>query len=264
MAKIITLLTDFGLNDGYNGIMKGVIWKIAPGISIVDITHSISPQNVLEGAFMLQKVAPCFPAGTVHVGVVDPGVGTHRRPIAARIGPYYFIGPDNGLASALLQWAEEQGRESAFVHLDNPRYWLAKVSNVFHGRDIFAPVAAHLASGVPLEALGSPIADPVRLFIPQAERTQQGWRGQVISIDGFGNLSTNLTQSQMKELSRPRFHIATRRIDGIVETFGMRPSGELVVVYGTTNDLMIAVVQGSAKETLQVKVGDTVEVEEMP
>jgi len=262
MAKIITLLTDFGLSDGYNGIMKGVIWTIAPDVSIADITHSVSAQNVREGTFMLQKAAPCFPAGTVHVSVVDPGVGTTRRPIAAHLGPYFFVGPDNGLVTALWQWAEDRGYETAFVHLDNTRYWLEKVSNVFHGRDIFAPVAAHLANGVPFASLGSPIHDAVRLSLPQAQRTARGWRGLVNIIDNFGNLSTNLNHTHLKDIKKPRFRIGSHHIDGLVETFGDCKPGEVVAVFGTTDDLMIAVVEGSAKERLQGGGGDGVEVEE--
>jgi S-adenosylmethionine hydrolase len=130
--------------------MKGVIWTIAPNVQIADISHAIRPQDVIQGALALARTAPYFPAGTIHVAVVDPGVGTQRRPLAMQLGEQYFVGPDNGLFSAVLARAKEQGHKITIVHLDQSQYWLPTVSRVFHGRDIFAPTAAHLARGVAL------------------------------------------------------------------------------------------------------------------
>jgi S-adenosyl-L-methionine hydrolase (adenosine-forming) len=175
--KFITLLTDFGLRDGYVGVMKGVIYGIAPHAQIADISHTISPQNILEGSLALGRVASFFPPGTVHIAVIDPGVGTARRPIAARIGAHYFIGPDNGLFTVVLERAERSGDHIALVHLDRPRFWLPNVSNVFHGRDIFSPVGAHLANEIPLEDVGTPIENIARLELPRVEQSQQGFRG---------------------------------------------------------------------------------------
>ena len=162
---VITLLTDFGTRDGYPGVMKGVIWKIAPEVQIADISHSIRPQNIYHGALALWRTTHYFPAGTIHVAVVDPGVGTNRRPIGIRLGDQYFIGPDNGLFTLVLERAEVQNELIQVVHLNQPQYWLPEISHVFHGRDIFAPSAAHLAIGVSLAKLGTLINDPIRLQI---------------------------------------------------------------------------------------------------
>jgi S-adenosyl-L-methionine hydrolase (adenosine-forming) len=255
-------LTDFGLIDGYNGVMKGVIWGIAPDTQIADISHSIHAQNIMEGALALSRSAPYFPLGTVHVAVVDPGVGTKRRPIAAHLGAHFFVGPDNGLCTFLQERAEKNAALIEIVHLDQPRYWLADVSNVFHGRDIFSPVAAHIVNGVPLASLGSPIHDPVRLKIPVPARTARGWLGQVIQIDHFGNLATNLTQSQMKEIRNIKVEIAGHTIIGLVPTFGSCPPGDLIALYGTQDDLIISVVNGNAQQLLRVGLGAAVEVVE--
>ena len=163
----LTLTTDFGLKDGFVGTLKGVIWSICPSAQIADISHAIAPQNVLEGALVLGRAYAFFPAGTVHVAVVDPGVGTARRPLAARLGVHYFVGPDNGLFTPMFEDAEKNGWPLEIVHLTNRHYFLAEVSRTFHGRDIFAPVGAHLANGVPLAELG-----------PAYDRTRCGCRCQ--------------------------------------------------------------------------------------
>ena len=160
---VLSITTDFGNTNGFVGVMKGVIYGIAPDVKIVDISQLISPQNVFEGAYAMWRAVPFFPPGSVHVGVIDPGVGTERRPIGARLGNRYFIAPDNGLLTPLILDAEQNGDPVEFVHLDNPKYWLPKMSNTFHGRDIFAPTGAHLAAGVPLKELGTPITDPIRM-----------------------------------------------------------------------------------------------------
>lgn len=255
--RIITLLTDFGIKDGYHGVMKGVIWGIAPEVKIADITHQISPQNVLEGALAYDRVAHYFPPGTIHVGVVDPGVGTSRRPIAARLGGQFFVGPDNGLCTLLVQRARRQNEAVQFVKLDRPEYWLAEVSNVFHGRDIFSPVAAHLANGVELNDLGSPIDDPQTLQIPEPERIEDGWRGRVVIVDNFGNLSSNLRREHLTGLGDVRVEIAGQVIHGLLRTFGEGKPGELVALFGEAGDLSICVVNGDAAQRLHAGVGET-------
>jgi len=150
-VKIITLTTDFGLRDGYPGVMKGVILRITPDTHIIDISHFVRPQNILEGSLILNRTYPFFPDGTVHILVIDPGVGTSRRPIAAHLGNQYYVCPDNGLLTGPLVEAEKEGQFIEIVHLNQPKYWLREVSHVFHGRDVFAPVAAHIAAGVPLQ-----------------------------------------------------------------------------------------------------------------
>ncbi len=261
--KFISLLTDFGVRDGYVGVMKGVIYGIAPDVQIADITHTISPQNVMEGALALGRAAPYFPDGTVHVAVVDPGVGTTRHPIAARIGRYAYVGPDNGLFTIVLQRAERRGEPVQFVRLDRRSYWLPEVSNVFHGRDIFAPVGAHLANGIPLEELGSPVSEIIRLELPEVQPTPTGLRGQVISIDNFGNLATNIHRSDLPPgEDRLVVSVAGVEVHGLVRTFGSRPTGDLIALFGTGNDLIVSVVNGSAAERLgaNVRVGAPVDV----
>jgi len=257
---VITLLTDFGLKDGYVGVLKGVIWGIASQVQIADITHQVRPQNVLEGALALSRVAAYFPAGTIHLAVVDPGVGTQRRPLAARLGEHYFVGPDNGLCTLLVESARQSGAYVEFIHLDRPQFWLPEISKVFHGRDIFSPVAAHLANGVALSELGNPISDPKLLEIPHPQRVGDGWRGQVILVDNFGNLSTNLTRQQLAGMSPMVVRIAGKQIRGLVNTFGDARPGTLAAMFGEADDLTIAVVNGSAAAALSVGAGEPVEV----
>jgi S-adenosylmethionine hydrolase len=257
---IITLLTDFGLKDGYVGVMKGVIWGIAPQAQLADITHQIHPQNVLEGALALGRVAPYFPAGTIHLAVVDPGVGTSRRPIAARLGEQFFVGPDNGLCTALVEQARRSGAELQFIQLDQPQYWLAEISHVFHGRDIFSPAAAHLANGVPLAELGYAIHDPRLLDFPQPQRIGAGWRGMIMHVDTFGNLATNLERRHLPAGSRLRIKIGDIEIDHLASTFGDGETDQLIALLDSAGKLSICVVNGSAAERLEAGLGDFVEV----
>jgi len=260
--KFISLLTDFGTRDGYVGVMKGVIYGIAPDAHIADITHAISPQNVMEGALALGRAAPYFPEGTVHVAVVDPGVGTTRHPIAARIGPYHYVGPDNGLFTVVLERAERRSEPIQIVQLDRRSYWLPEISSVFHGRDIFAPVGAHLANGVPLSELGTRVDDIIRLEMPEPQPTANGLRGQVISVDNFGNLATNIHRSDLAPAAFDRLVVTVQGVEirGLVRTFGSRSAGDLVALFGTTSDLVIAVVNGSAAERLGAAAGSPVDV----
>lgn len=258
---VITLLTDFGTRDGYPGVMKGVIWKIAPAVQIADISHSIKPQNIYHGALALARTVPFFPAGTIHVAVIDPGVGTFRRAIGLRLGDQYFIGPDNGLFTLVLEHAEANRAEVQVVHLDQSQYWLPEVSRVFHGRDVFAPSAAYLAIGIPLEKIGSPISDPIRIPIPQPKPLPSGGlHGQIIEIDNFGNLSTNIEISHIAPMGEVSILVAGHRIDRLASTFGERPAGTLIALYGTSHDLMISIVNGNAAATLGVSEGDDVKV----
>lgn len=254
----ISILTDFGLQDGFVGVMKGVIYRIAPDVKIVDITHSISPQNVLEGSLVLARSYSYFPAGSIHIAVVDPGVGTQRRPIAARIGEHFFVCPDNGLLTPILDEAEQAGKTVEIVHLDQPRFWLAQVSRSFHGRDIFSPVAAHLAAGVSLPELGSPIIDPRRIAIPQPRKIEGGWQAQVTGVDHFGNLATNLSQAMLGSLRPNRIEIAGQVIDRLLLTFGDGKPGDLIAMLDSEDYLSICVVNGNAAQRLQVGSGEPV------
>ncbi|HSL42580.1 MAG TPA: SAM-dependent chlorinase/fluorinase [Anaerolineales bacterium] len=257
---VITLTTDFGIRDGFVGIMKGVIYGIAPQVKIVDISHTIAPQNVREGMFTLWRAMPFFPSGTIHVCVVDPGVGTARRPLAARVGEHYFVCPDNGLLTPLILEAEENKTSLEFVHLNNPNFWLPKISRTFHGRDIFSPVAAHLANGVSLDELGTPFHDPVRLELPRPEKTEQGWIAHVTAIDIFGNLTMDLPVSALDRQTDIIFRLRGAEVRGITESYGHKQPGDLVAVVDSEDYLEIAVVNGSAAQQLDAKVGDIVEV----
>jgi hypothetical protein len=260
----IAIMTDFGTKDGNVGVMKGVIWGICPDARIADVSHMIGAQNVREAALILARSTPFFPKGTIHLVVVDPGVGTARRPLAARIGSAYYVGPDNGAVTLWLESARAEGSALEFVRLDQSVYWLPQVSHVFHGRDIFAPVAAHLAAGVALRALGSPVDDPVVLELPRPRRFRNRWEGEVIHIDHFGNVASNIRAEDLgdalleKELMQVR--IGSTRISGLVNTFGERPAGEAVALLGSTGNLIVSVVNGNAAVSLGAAVGDAFHV----
>jgi S-adenosylmethionine hydrolase len=256
----VTLTTDFGLKDGFVGTLKGVIWSICPLAQIADISHLIAPQNVLEGAFALWRAYPFFPAGTVHLAVVDPGVGTSRRPLAARLGAHYFVGPDNGLFTPIYEDAEKNGWPLEIVHLTNEKYFLAQVSRTFHGRDIFAPVAAHLASGIPLADLGPVIANPLRLTMPKPEKTPSGWRAHITVVDVFGNLATDLPAAALAGHAQAIFHLGGREVRGLVASYGQAQPGELIALVDSENLIEIAIVNGSAARVTGAQVGDVVEV----
>lgn len=194
--------------------MKGVIWSIAPQAQIADLSHEIAPQNVLEAALLLGRSYYYFPDESIHVTVVVPGVGTPRRAIAANIGSHYFIAPDNGLLTIVIEQAESNNLPARFINLNKPAYWLPSVSNTIHGRDIFASVAAYLALGTRFRSLGTLIDDPIRLEIPRPQSTQKGWIGQVISIDHFRNLSTNLHFSLEGEQRNAIVRIKNKSISG--------------------------------------------------
>ncbi len=257
---ILTLTTDFGLRSGFVGILKGVIYSIAPQVNIVDISHSIAPQNVHEGAFTLWRAAPFFPTGTVHIYVVDPGVGTQRRPLAAQLGDQYFVGPDNGLLTPLIEAAERAKQPVEFIHLNNPKYWLPKISHTFHGRDIFAPVGAHLANGVSLPALGPRLDDPIRMELPRPVKTDSGWTAHITVIDTFGNLTTDLPASALRGRTNVLFRLRGAEVNGVAASYGHKQPGELIALVDSEDYLEIAVVNGSAAEKLGAKVGDPVEV----
>ncbi|MGA2111093.1 MAG: SAM-dependent chlorinase/fluorinase [Anaerolineales bacterium] len=257
---IVTLTTDFGTRDGFVGALKGVVWSICPEAQIADITHEIAPQNIREGAMALWRAYPFFPGGTVHVAVVDPGVGTTRRPIAARLGEHVFVGPDNGLFTPIYEDASRLGRGVEIVHLTNPRYFLPKVSRTFHGRDIFSPVAAHLARGVPFADLGPPVTDPVRIPIFRAERTAGGWKAHISVVDIFGNLTTDLAAAEVLGRGQPLFRLHGREVRGLADSYGQRKPGDLIALVDSENNIEIAVVNGSAAQLLGAQVGDPVDV----
>ena len=260
MLNWITLTTDFTQRDGYVGVMKGVIAGIAPQARIIDLSHDVPAQDVFAGALLLGRSVPYFPAGTVHVAVIDPGVGTARRGIIARLGEQYFVGPDNGLITFLYQDYLKGDKDIAIHALENPDYRLPDVSHTFHGRDIFAPAAAHLAAGVPLDKFGAEVKDPVLLNLPEPVKTEDGLQGEIIHIDAFGNLASNIRLEDLKKhlAHLENIHIILKdvKIEGILPTFGEGAMGDLAVVLDSFGYLSICVVNGSAAAGTGACVGD--------
>lgn len=255
--RIITLLTDFGLSDVYVGVMKGVIAQINPALRVVDLTHQISPQNIAAARFNLSNAYPYFPAGTVHIAVVDPGVGSHRRAIALQLDTGFLVGPDNGLFSGVLN----QNPVIKAVELTNPNYWRTRTpSTTFHGRDIFVSAGAHLASGVPLEQLGE-VFDPktlVHLAIPERTLTVDGIEGCIQYIDHFGNLITNIPAIDVQGKT---WSVAVG--DQVIlssQTYSDLPLGDIVALIGSHGWVEIAVNGGSARSQLRLDWGDRVQV----
>jgi S-adenosylmethionine hydrolase len=248
---IITLTTDFGLFDPYVGIMKGVILGIAPNVQLVDITHDIRSYDVLEAAFAIETTYRYFPEGTVHLAVVDPGVGSARRPIAAVSHGHRFIGPDNGVLSAIF--------ENEVYHIENNSLFLNPVSRTFHGRDIFAPVAAHLARGIPVQSVGPRIFDFVQEPLPKPSHNGRKLIGTVLRIDKFGNVITNLRRIDVG--SEFTIRVAGLPITRLCRTFSQAEPGQFFAVEGSTGYIEIALNQGSAAERLGVARGAEIEVE---
>ena len=260
IMTVMSLTTDFGQENGFVGVMKGVIWGIAPDAKISDITHDIPPQNVRLGAYSLWRVVPFFPPGSVHIAVVDPGVGTDRRPIGLRIGDQKFIVPDNGLITPLLEDGENAGKPIEIVHLNNQDYWLPEVSHTFHGRDIFAPTGAHLAKGIPLKELGDLIDDPIRIEYYRPKKTKKGYEAHITIIDVFGNLTTDLPAQKIIDAKHVTFRFKDHVIDGLVYSYGRREHGELIALVDSEYYIEISVVNGSAAQFTEAEIGDCVEV----
>jgi len=260
--RIITLLTDFGLRDPYVAEMKAVILSIFPEVRIVDISHEIQKFNVRMGAFVLASATPYFPPGTIHVAVVDPGVGTSRRPIIVEGERHVYVGPDNGV---LMLAAEGDGIRHVY-HITNPRYMLSRVSRTFHGRDIFAPAAAYLAMGVPPYMFGPEIQDYVTPRFARVHRSNGTLHGEVLHIDGFGNVVSNISAEDLRGLGVCEGDALQVRLGGksftvrLCGAYGEVPRGELLAIIGSHDRLEISVNQGSASERLGVREGDPIQV----
>ncbi len=242
MSTIITLLTDFGTADGYVAEVKGVLLSAAPRATLVDVTHQVPPGDIRAGQFILGRVWHRFPPGTVHLVVVDPGVGTARRALAAQAAGHCFAAPDNGLLSPLPP-------DARFVVLPVPD----AAAPTFHGRDVFAPAAARLATGVPLDQLGRPITDPYRSLLPAPRFDGIGWTGEVLYIDRFGTLITNLAVEQVERGVRIR--VAGTDVGPLRRTFGDVERGALLAFPGSGGTVEVAVRDGSAARLLGVGVG---------
>ncbi|MER3472749.1 MAG: hypothetical protein C4335_01670 [Armatimonadota bacterium] len=261
MNSVITLLTDFGTQDTYVGVMKGVIASICPQAVVIDLTHEVPPQDVMTGAFLLDVSVDYFPPRTVHVAVVDPGVGTQRKPLAIQTDRAVFVGPDNGIFTLVLQ----RYRAIMAVQLDNSKYHLPEKSATFHGRDIFAPVAAHLANGVGLEELGTPVTHLNRLRLPRVRVDWQGIRATVVHLDRFGNAITNLTYADYEkwrirwEVREPVVRLAKAGVFlPVCRTYGDVPDGQPLALFGSSGRLEVAVNKGSAARAFNLRRGDVV------
>lgn len=260
IKPVISITTDFGQSDYDAGVLSGVIWSIAPMANISVLTHDVTPFNVLEGAMILSRCVPFFPVGAIHMAVVDPGVGTERRGLAARIGNQFFIGPDNGLCSLLINQARAKG-ESVEIHsLENRGLWLPSVTRIFHGRDVFAPATAHLAAGTPLQSFGPMIVDPVMLKLPVPSPIHNGWKGIILHVDHFGNLTSNLTTEHLSGRQAYSVNICNTLISDLTTTYGAARPGELITLLDDSGNLEIAVSQGSAEKRLHAGVGTEFEL----
>jgi len=259
-SKIATLTTDFGLKDPYAAEMKAAILNICPNAAIVDITHEIAKFDIRMGAFVLASAAPYFPDGSVHVAVVDPGVGTRRRPILMQTQRSFFVGPDNGL---LVLAAEKQG--ILRIHeLANPRFMLPKVSNTFHGRDIFAPAAAHLLNGVKTAEFGPEIREAAKPDFTKVTRRNDALVGAVLHVDGFGNIITNINEKELAQSHAKgelNVELASSKLKlKVCKAYGEAGPQEPLVLIGSHGFLEVALNQGNAAIKFKTKAGDRIAV----
>ena len=264
-APLITLLTDFGLQDEYVGVMKGVIAGICPEARVVDVSHQIDPQDVVQGAFILDAASRYFPVGTSHVAVVDPGVGGDRRIIAANCDGHLFVAPDNGI----LELVVRDRNVAELVHASNASNFLNKVSCTFHGRDIFAPVAAHLANGVSMASLGPAVelSSLVSGVVPRCMFLSETCiEGTIVAVDRFGNLLTNISSSAIERLIGPAKEtrllakINEVPIDGWGNAYNQVTAGSSLAIIGSRGLLEISVTCGNAQRVLKAGKGDRVVV----
>jgi S-adenosylmethionine hydrolase len=249
-------MTDFGFKDNFTGVMKGVIFNINSSARIVDICHEIAPQDIMGAAIALKTSYKYFPKGTVHVVVIDPGVGSGRLPILVKTKDYYFIGPDNGVLSLAL---EEENIEG-IVYLNNHEFHLMPLSNTFHGRDIFAPAAAYLSKGISYQLFGKGVKDYKKINLPKPKSGKRCIKGEVIYVDRFGNLFTNINQEMQDKMKNPAIKIKDTVIKGIKTSYASARPNTLLAVWGSSGFLEIAVSLGSAQNKLDAGIGDKVEV----
>ena len=247
LSGIVTLLTDFGLEDPYVGMMKGVILTVNPAARIIDIGHHVKAGSVAQAAGIIQETYPYFPKGTVHVTVVDPGVGSERRPMLLIARSHLFIGPDNGVFWPIL----DACKDVKIIHLMETKYFLPHVSETFHGRYIFAPVAGHLSQGVDPLDMGPAIHDPVQLKLPLPYRKGGSLYGRIIRVDHFGNLITNIRYKEIEGFlgdSRPVIRLGDLLIEGMLKTYAETAKGQLLALFGSSGYLEIGVNLGRAAD----------------
>jgi S-adenosylmethionine hydrolase len=253
---IITLTTDFGTKDGYVGAVKGVIKRINPDAGIVDITHEIESFDVLGAAFTLNNFYRYFPSGTIHLSVVDPGVGSERQPLLIKSEDFYFVGPDNGIFSFVYK----SETITDMVVLSNKRYLLAEISGTFHARDVFAPAAAYVSHGVDVNEFARAAKECLKLIIPEPRRSKGRLGGEIIHIDGFGNLVTNVAVQSLRDKEITAITVGRKRIKRISRSYSEIEEGEVGALVGSSDLLEIALNRGSAREALKSKVGSAVTV----
>ncbi len=254
-APLVTLTTDFGETSPYVAAVKGVLLTVNPDVRLLDLSHSIGPQDVRHAAFFLAGAVPYFPPGVIHVVVVDPGVGTERPILYVEVGGHRLLVPDNGCWTVL---AEQLGGAAVVRRLEERRFWRSAVSATFHGRDIFAPVAGHLSLGVSPEELGPVVTEWVRHEAPRPVRTEAGWEGEVIFVDGFGNLISNLPGAEAA--GGGTVWLGDRRVTRWVRTYGEAEPGTAVALVSSAGLVEVAVVGGSAANQLHAGVGARVAV----
>ena len=258
-SRTITLMTDFGTSDHYVGVMKGVILNINPQVQIVDITHAVPPQDIHGAAFLIDSAYRYFPIGTIHVIVVDPGVGSQRRAIVCQTETAYFVCPDNGTLTHILH--NEKCIHT--VAVEDSAYFLPQVSNTFHGRDIFAPVAAHLSRGVSIGELGNPMTHPVQLPNPRPQITDKAIIGHIIWIDSFGNLITNISREILESREGRNgvvIHVGGVEITHLNRSYADSAISEPLAIIGSSNRLEISINQGNAAQVLGLKRGEPITI----
>ncbi len=259
MRPVIALLSDFGTRDHYAGTMKGVILGICPDVTLIDITHEITPHDVVEGALQLAASCRYFPVGTIFLAIVDPGVGSPRRGMAAEAGDYRFVAPDNGVLTAVFREVPPK----RVVELTERRYARPTVSRTFEGRDRFAPAAAWLAKGIQLSALGRAVSNYQQVDIPQPAVSESQLAGIVLLVDRFGNLVTNIDRRTFESFTHGQpvaLRVAEHAIAGVVATYADIRPGEVCALFGSTEHLEFAVNGGSAAATLDVARSAKVEI----
>jgi S-adenosylmethionine hydrolase len=255
----ITLTTDFGQSDHFVGTMKGVILNLAPRARIIDITHEIAPFEVNEAAFTIAQAWTYFPKGSIHIIVVDPGVGSERRPILAEAGGHYFIAPDNGVLSMIYDGTRPKVRV-----ISNLKLAAKNISRTFHGRDIFAPAAAHLSRGIPPARFGTPIEDYVRSFLVKpTQLSRREWSGAILKVDRFGNLITNFRIDEFPDVkTRPvELRVGLERVHRLALTYSEAAPGEVFAIVGSSGYVEVAANQASASKILSCTAGSPVELE---
>ena len=250
-SGIITLTTDFGLSDPYVAMMKGVILSINPGAQVVDISHQIRAGSIIQAAGLVHETFPFFPKGTVHVAVVDPGVGSERRPMGMEAGGHFFVGPDNGIFWPIV----EEYKKTRIIHLTESKYFLPSISPTFHGREVFAPTAAHLSQGVSLERMGAALSNPVKLHVPKPQAEGGVLYGEITRVDNFGNLISNIHRRDLEsflESWEPVIEVGDLTIKRLRPIYADAQEGEPLALINSSDWLEIAVNLGRASQYVGV------------